>query len=218
MVVIGVLAVQGAFSEHINAFKRALSEPEFAGKDIELKEVRSADDILQDMVGIVLPGGESTAAGRVLSRDNFGEKLKDFAYGKLSTKPPAIWGTCSGLIMLANDLENQKVGGQYHIGGLDVTVSRNFFGRQINSFETEVDLTGHLANKSTCYGVFIRAPAVVKCNSDQVQILATISLPEKSSTPIVVGVQQNNILATSFHPELTEDLTWHKHFLRSVSA
>ncbi|XP_066918322.1 probable pyridoxal 5'-phosphate synthase subunit pdx2 [Clytia hemisphaerica] len=174
-----------------------------------------ADDITRH-------AGESTTAGRILSRDHFGDKLKEFIRGDLSDKRPFVWGTCSGLIMLANDLENQKQGGQYHIGGLDVTVSRNFFGRQINSFEADVTLSEDGLTKGTddgstsFHGVFIRAPAVVSCNKEQVKVLGTIMKEEKSTEPIIVAVQQDNIVATSFHPELTEDLRWHTHFLKMV--
>ena len=104
------------------------------------------------------------------------------------------------------------------IGGIDVTVSRNFFGRQIHSFEAAVDLNEeHIEEGSrSCSGVFIRAPAVVSCDSKDVVVLGSIYVPQISPQPVVVAVQQKNLLATSFHPELTEDLMWHKHFLNMI--
>ena len=108
----------------------------------------------------------------------------------------------------------------FKLGGLDIQVSRNFFGRQINSFEASVDikddnLKGKESNSSTYHGVFIRAPAVDDVHSDDVQILATID-HFKSTKPVIVAVQQKNIMATAFHPELTNDYRWHKYFLQLV--
>ena len=115
----------------------------------------------------------------------------------------------------------------FQIGGLDVTVSRNFFGRQINSFEALIDIkesmwpwkpsTTESDEDKQCHGVFIRAPAVVSCDSDQVQVLGTVKHSEKSESPIVVAVKQGNIIASSFHPELTEDIRWHAYFLKCVT-
>ena len=115
------------------------------------------------------------------------------------------------------------------IGGIDVTTSRNFFGRQVNSFETNVNLhnkflQGHSGSTNECingdtdtgyHGVFIRAPAVVSVDSPEVEVLATIDLPQREE-PVVVGVAQDNLMATAFHPELTEDTRWHAYFLRQI--
>ena len=117
----------------------------------------------------------------------------------------------------------------HQIGGIDVTTSRNFFGRQVNSFETQVKLHTKLLSSersvinrsSDCesdtsyHGVFIRAPAVVSVDSPKVEVLATIDWPEREE-PVVVGVAQDNLMATAFHPELTEDTRWHAYFLRKI--
>ena len=115
------------------------------------------------------------------------------------------------------------------IGGIDVTTSRNFFGRQVNSFETKVNLHDEFllgrSGANECingvdtdtgyHGVFIRAPAVVSVDSPKVEVLATIDLPQREE-PVVVGVAQDNLMATAFHPELTEDTRWHAYFIRQI--
>ncbi|XP_057295595.1 pyridoxal 5'-phosphate synthase subunit PdxT-like [Hydractinia symbiolongicarpus] len=207
---IGVLAIQGAFAEHKNAFQNCALKFSIT---ITMVEIRSADDITADLDGIVLPGGESTAMGRLLKQNEFGERLKTYISGSMTNHRPVIWGTCGGLIMLSNDLVNQKQGGQYMLGGLDVTVSRNFFGSQINSFEGPVTLDKDIMGQETCHGVFIRAPAVTSCDSGKVQVLGCVDARDGSDKSIVVAVQQGNILATSFHPELTSDRLWQKYFL-----
>lgn len=118
----------------------------------------------------------------------------------------------------------------YQIGGVDVTTSRNFFGRQVNSFEAKVTLhkklvfdhsnatngcTDSADFDSSYHGVFIRAPAVVSVNSPKVEILATINLPKREE-PVIVGVSQDNLMITAFHPELTDDTRWHEYFLKQV--
>jgi len=122
--------------------------------------------------------------------------------------------------LLAREAQHAKTGGQFVLGGLDIQVSRNFFGRQVSSFEANVDvnndiLQGKDGNSSYYNGVFIRAPAVSDLMNDSVQILATV-IHSKSAKPVIVGVKQNNIMATAFHPELTNDLRWHKYFLELV--
>ncbi len=111
----------------------------------------------------------------------------------------------------------------FQLGGLDVTVSRNYFGRQINSFEAKIDLkTEKLRTKSEsslnneCLGVFIRAPAVCSCDSDKVEVLGSVQDPKKSDNSVIVAVKQDNLIATAFHPELTDDTRWHEYFLKLV--
>ncbi|VAI54599.1 unnamed protein product [Triticum turgidum subsp. durum] len=143
-----------------------------------------------------------------------------------------VWGTCAGLIFLANKAVGQKTGGQELVGGLDCTVHRNFFGSQLQSFETELSVP-MLAEKEggshTCRGVFIRAPAILEVGQD-VEVLADCPVPAGrpsititsgegledqvySKDRVIVAVRQGNILATAFHPELTSDSRWHRLFM-----
>lgn len=142
-----------------------------------------------------------------------------------------VWGTCAGLIFLANKAVGQKSGGQELVGGLDCTVHRNFFGSQLQSFETELSVP-MLAEKeggsNICRGVFIRAPAILEVGPD-VEVLADCPVPAGrpsitisaegaedevySKDRVIVAVRQGNILATAFHPELTSDSRWHRLFL-----
>lgn len=102
------------------------------------------------------------------------------------------------------------------MGGIDITVSRNFFGRQVNSFESPVILNRDVFSEEESHGVFIRAPAVLSCDSPDVEILGTIEVDAISPKPVVVAVRQKRFVVSSFHPELTEDLMWHRHFLNMV--
>jgi len=210
---IGVLAIQGGFSEHITALKNCSRLTNYLNNDIIINtvELRSQYNLTEDIDGIILPGGESTAMGRLLAKDDFGKYVTDYVNGNHGNNKPFVWGTCSGLIILADQIENQKAGGQFHLGGLDVTVSRNYFGRQLNSFEATVKLSDkHFHGTDTSHGVFIRAPAIISSDSPQVEILGTIIHNDEN---ITVAAQQDNILATAFHPELTEELLWHIHFI-----
>ena len=116
----------------------------------------------------------------------------------------------------------------HQIGGIDITTSRNFFGRQVNSFEAEVKLcngflssglsevvSGGNCSTSQYHGVFIRAPAIVTVDSPKVEVLATVNWPKREE-PVVVAVAQDNLMATAFHPELTEDTRWHAYFLKQI--
>jgi pyridoxal 5'-phosphate synthase pdxT subunit len=189
---IGVLALQGAFIEHIHMLRRLGAVG---------VEVRTPDQ-LGGLDGLILPGGESTTVGLVAERWGLVAPLRDWVH---SGKP--TWGTCAGMILLAERAENQKQGGQPLIGGLDVTVNRNYFGRQVNSFETT--LTVPAFDPPESQGIFIRAPAITLLG-EGVQPLA--ELPG----PVYVAVRQGPILATAFHPELTPDLRWHALFLEMV--
>ena len=190
---IGVLALQGAFAEHIKMLEAA---------GATTREVRKPEH-LADLDGLVMPGGESTSMGLTAERWGLVEPLRAWVRDGRPT-----WGTCAGMILLAERADGQKSGGQPLIGGLDVTVSRNYFGRQVNSFETLLD--------APCLGpeptpaVFIRAPAIVEMGPD-VAYLATV--PGKGGEPVTVAVRQGSLLATAFHPELTDDLRWHRYFL-----
>jgi 5'-phosphate synthase pdxT subunit len=186
---IGVLALQGAFAEHVAILRRL-------GADAT--EVRTPTQ-LEGLDGLILPGGESTTMGLVAQRWGLVEPLRAWVH---SGKP--TWGTCAGMILLADQAIGQKEGGQPLIGGLHVTVNRNYFGRQVDSFETT--LTVPRFDPPPSPGIFIRAPAIVELGED-VEVLA--ELPG----PVYVAAAQGPILATAFHPELTRDLRWHALFM-----
>jgi 5'-phosphate synthase pdxT subunit len=190
---IGVLALQGAFAEHVVILRRL---------GVDVVEVRTPAQ-LEGLDGLILPGGESTTMGLVAERWGLVEPLRAWVR---EDKP--TWGTCAGMILLADQAMGQKRGGQPLIGGLHVTVNRNYFGRQVDSFETILNVPSF--DPPTSPGVFIRAPAIVEIG-EGVESLA--ELPG----PIYVAVRQGSILATAFHPELTPDTRWHALFVERAS-
>ncbi|KAK4375972.1 hypothetical protein RND71_006649 [Anisodus tanguticus] len=217
--VVGVLALQGSFNEHIAALKR------LGVKGVQIRKPEQ----LQDVSSLIIPGGESTTMAKLAEYHNLFPALREFV--KMG-KP--VWGTCAGLIFLANKATGQKTGGQELIGGLDCTVHRNFFGSQIQSFETELPIPEIAAKEGgppSCRAVFIRAPAIIEVGPD-VEVLADVpvsSVETVNSSPIpneeesiksvrkvIVAVKQGNMLATAFHPELTADTRWHSYFLKMV--
>ena len=194
---IGVLAIQGSFAEHIHAFKQL--------KNVQAIEIKTAQDLKEDIQGLVIPGGESTTMGHFLQKDNFLQHIKAWSVNKF------LWGTCAGLILLADLVNNEKDGGQCKIGGLSITVSRNSYGRQKESFEQKIHVKLKEQQEEDHYGVFIRAPKIEAINQE-IQILA-----QKASNKEIVGVKQGRIMATSFHPELTNDLRFHQFFLNMIT-
>jgi len=186
---IGVLALQGAFIEHIKML-RSLGA--------EATEVRLPAD-LDGLDGLIIPGGESTTIGKLAVEFGLIEPLRDFA----RTRP--TWGTCAGMIFLASDL-GQNV--QPILSVMDISVDRNAFGRQINSFEADLNVS--LFPDVPYHAVFIRAPAVTSV-SDEVAVLGRL----KDNR--IVAVQQGHLLATAFHPELTDDMRFHQHFLQMIA-
>lgn len=195
---IGVLALQGSFSEHINILSQL---------GAHAIEVRKPEQ-LSELDGLIIPGGESTAMSLIAARWGLIQPLRAWIKAK---KP--IWGTCAGMILLADRVEGQKTGGQTLIGGLDITVNRNGFGRQINSFETMLETP--LLENATHYfsAIFIRAPVITGIGQE-VETLAY--LPTTDGYKHIVAVRQGNILATTFHPELTADMRWHLFFIELV--
>jgi len=179
-VLVGVLALQGGFEAHSKSLARL---------GVEYREVRTAED-LEGLDALVIPGGESTTIGLGVEREGLAEPLVDFAR---SGKP--VLGTCAGMIMLDRD----------HLGVIDIGVRRNAFGRQLASFETELDFDG-----TPLDAVFIRAPWVEDVGK-QVEVLA-----EVDGHP--VAVRQGSVLAVAFHPELSEDLTLHQWLVDRVHA
>ena len=193
---VGVLALQGAVREHL----RALSEISVEGASVEAVEVRSADDLAR-VHGLVLPGGESTTIGRLLRVFGLLHPLRDAVAGGLP-----VFGSCAGMILLARDVLDGRPD-QPLLGGLDVVVRRNAFGRQVASFEVDLPFVG-LAEP--VHAVFIRAPWVEKVGTG-VEILAQVD-------DRVVAVRQGNLLATAFHPELVGDSRLHRLFVGIVAA
>jgi 5'-phosphate synthase pdxT subunit len=191
---IGVLALQGAFAEHVAILRRL---------GVDAVEVRTPEQ-MEGLDGLILPGGESTTMGLVAERWGLVEPLRAWVHGGKPT-----WGTCAGMILLADHATGQKQGGQPLIGGLHVTVNRNYFGRQVDSFETTLNVS--CFDPAPSPGVFIRAPAITELGKD-VEILA--ELPG----PVYVAVRQGPILATAFHPELTPDTRWHELFVEMVRS
>jgi 5'-phosphate synthase pdxT subunit len=186
---IGVLALQGDFVEHIYMLNRI---------GVETAEVRLPDH-LADLDGLIIPGGESTTIGKMAVAYDLVAPLRQFGERK------AIWGTCAGAIFLSKDAHRQ----QPLLGLMDIQVERNAFGRQVASFETDLDVPAlRLVDPDggAYHAVFIRAP-LIESVGKHVQVLA--SLPDRR----IVAARQDNLLATSFHPELTLDDRFHRYFL-----
>ena len=183
---IGVLAIQGDFIEHINILQTL---------GVECREIRLPEQ-LSDVEGLIIPGGESTTLSRLLTRYDLRQPIK-----KLATDGKPLWGTCAGMIMMASEItENDPV----PLEIMDIGVQRNAFGRQIDSFEQELEITGF--DETPYHAIFIRAPVIKRVGSG-VSIMASL----QDGRP--VAVQQANLMATSFHPELTKDSRFHTHFL-----
>jgi 5'-phosphate synthase pdxT subunit len=184
---IGVLAMQGAFAEHVHAL-------EAAGARTRL--VRTRED-LEGLDGIVLPGGESTTMTMLMERVGLLEPLREAIRGGLATL-----ATCAGMIVLAREITD-GMSDQEGLGLLDIAVKRNGYGRQVDSFEAPLTIEGMNGNKFP--GVFIRAPLVER--TGDVNVIATLD-----GRP--VAVRQGRILALGFHPELSGDLRLHREFVR----
>ena len=189
---IGVLALQGDFEEHIVMLK---------GLGVETAEVRLAEH-LDDLDGLIIPGGESTTIGKLATDFDLMDPLRTFG------QRHAVWGTCAGAIFLSKDVSRE----QPLLGLMNIKVARNAFGRQVDSFEAELDISELKQATDTdeaFHAVFIRAPIIESVSGDA-KVLA--SLPDGR----IVAAQQANLLATSFHPELTGDSRFHEYFLSLV--
>ncbi|KAI0424508.1 PdxT/SNO family [Xylaria sp. FL1042] len=220
MVTVGVLALQGGFAEHLSLLKRAADQLSIGASRlvVNLAEVRTPEQ-LATCDALILPGGESTTLSLVAAQSGLLEPLRDFV--KLSKKP--VWGTCAGLILLCEEASATKRGGQDLIGGLQVKVHRNHFGRQLQSFVEDVDLPflsqGEADKQAPFPAVFIRAPVVdgMLHPSDTpgcaIEILARYPSDAKGD---IVALRQGNVFGTSFHPELTDDVRIHVWWLDQV--
>ncbi|CAM6040950.1 unnamed protein product [Sphagnum compactum] len=215
---VGVLALQGSFREHIACLRKL---------GVEAMEVRKPEQ-LEGLAGLIIPGGESTTMAKLAEHYHLFPALREFG---TSGKP--IWGTCAGLIFLADKAVGQKAGGQDLLGGLDCTVHRNFFGCQLNSFETQLPVPALVSEEggaSSFRAVFIRAPAITEAGPS-VEVLAEYTVPsnfqassldqvegQEELQKVIVAVRQKNLMATAFHPELTSDMRWHRYFLKMVNG
>ena len=189
MIKVGVLAIQGAVAEHLELLNQI--------PDVCAQEVKYLDE-LNEVDGLIIPGGESTAIGRLLRDFNLLQPLKE----RILNGMP-VWGTCAGMILLAKSLENDPT---VHLGVMDITVERNAYGRQLGSFTTEVEIEKVSSNEIPL--IFIRAPYVTQVKSD-VDILLEVN-------DHIVACQQKQMLATSFHPELTKDTSFHRYFINMI--
>ena len=192
---IGVLALQGDFHEHFI---------KLSGLNAEPAEVRLPAD-LSGLDGLIMPGGESTTFAKLAEAFGLIEPLQEFG------RRHAIWGTCAGAIFLAKRIGRR----QPTLGLMDITIERNAFGRQVDSFEADIDIPVLTAMNGEppgpFPGVFIRAPAILSVGTG-VEVLAHLS------DGTIVAARQNHFLATCFHPELTSDSRMHRFFLQMVVA
>jgi 5'-phosphate synthase pdxT subunit len=191
---IGVLALQGDFAEHLSVL---------ASLGVRALPVRLPDQ-LSDLDGLIIPGGESTAIGKLAEDFDLIEPLRDFGGHN------AVWGTCAGAIFISKDVRRP----QPLLKIMDIQVERNAFGRQVDSFEADLDVPALLQVDSApapFHAVFIRAPLIENVNGNT-EVLARLPSGE------IVAARQGKLLATSFHPELTQDDRFHRYFLRLVEG
>ena len=184
---IGILALQGAFAEHEKVLDKL---------GVESVEIRNLEDFQQhqsDLAGLILPGGESTTMGKLL-RDQ--QMLLPIREVILSGLP--VFGTCAGLILLAKEITSQE---ESHLATMDIVVERNAYGRQLGSFYTEAECKG----VGQIFMTFIRGP-IISSVGEGVEVLATVDNQ-------IVAAQEQNMLVTSFHPELTDDARLHQYFI-----
>jgi 5'-phosphate synthase pdxT subunit len=192
---IGVLAMQGAFVEHMETLHRL----GVAAVPIRLPEE------LKGIKGLIIPGGESTTIGKLMSEYRLVDELK-----KLISKGLPVLGTCAGMVLLAKEVYGLDRNSSVELlSAMDIAVRRNAFGRQVDSFETDLNIS--VLGSPAFHAVFIRAPWIEKVGNG-VEVLASLT----DGTP--VAARQGNIVATAFHPELTADLRLHKYFLSLVDG
>jgi 5'-phosphate synthase pdxT subunit len=189
---IGVLALQGDFREHIK------SAQECGHSAIEVRRISE----LEQVDALILPGGESTAIALLAKNYDLVGPIR----ARIAAGMPT-YGSCAGMILLADRIVD-GVEGQITFGGLDMTVRRNAFGRQVDSFESDLDFAG-----TSLHAIFIRAPWVEEIGPS-VEVISAVTTPDGQSHP--VAVRQKHLMATSFHPELTHDLAVHRYFFDEV--
>jgi len=185
---IGVLCLQGAFIEHIRVLRQL---------GVECCEIRQLKDFTEDLSGLILPGGESTVIGKLLTELNLLKPIQSAI-----EKGLPVFGTCAGLILLSKEISGDNT---TYLNSMDTIVKRNGYGRQLGSFMKLADFKGI----GQIPMVFIRAPYIISCK-DTIDILAEIDGK-------IVAARQDNMLVTAFHPELTDDMKVHKYFLNMIS-
>ena len=190
MTTVGVLAIQGDFAEHRKSLEQL---------GVEVKEVRNTDQ-LDEIDGLIVPGGESTTIVQLIDIYEMREKLRE----RILDDQLPTWGTCAGMIVMAGELTDHR---PTPLSLMDTVVSRNAFGRQVDSFESDLEVNG--MSGPPYRAVFIRAPVFVSVG-DKVEVLASLD----DGRP--VAVRQGHMLATAFHPELTGDSRMHKLFVNMV--
>ncbi|KAF9530917.1 glutamine amidotransferase subunit pdxT [Crepidotus variabilis] len=214
--VIGILALQGAFAEHRTALEKLSCH-----RRLEVILVKTIED-LSRCDALIIPGGESTTIALLARISGLLDPLRQF----VKVKP--VWGTCAGAILLSQVVENGKKGGQELLGGMDITIARNGWGSQLESFEAELDVQGLNDPKRPFKGIFIRAPVVLKLHQSSedhpIQVIAQLAselLPpsfdssDHSDEPKnFVALRQGLHFLTTFHPELTDDNRFHDYFVR----
>jgi pyridoxal 5'-phosphate synthase pdxT subunit len=190
VVAIGVLALQGDFAEH---------EAILRGLGVEVREVRLPRD-LAGLDGLIIPGGESTTITRLLAMYDLLEPIRSFARGR------PVWGTCAGMIVMAKratDLDREG------LELMDISVERNAFGRQVDSFETDLDIRG--IEGAPVRAIFIRAPLISEVQPG-VEVMAALEDGR------IVAAKQGHLMVTAFHPELTDDTRMHQHFIEMTKG
>jgi len=191
---IGVLALQGAVSEHIDAFRRALETLDPSGYSSVIP-VRSADQI-SDLDGLAIPGGESTTISRLIDKNQMRGSIEEFEGG--------IFATCAGMVLMATVVDDSRI---RTLGLIEMSVERNAFGRQKESFETDLEMKGF---DIPYHAIFIRAPVVTGCGAG-VEVLSKI---EKG----IVAVRKDRHFALAFHPELSTDPRIHIRFIQGLGV
>jgi 5'-phosphate synthase pdxT subunit len=193
----GVLALQGDFAEHLACLRR---------EGFEAAEVRLPQQ-LESLAGLIIPGGESTTIGKLATRFGLMEPLRRFG------QEHGIWGTCAGAIFLSEHTQEE----QPLLELMDISVRRNAFGRQIDSFELELPVASLSEPSRPFPAVFIRAPLIERIGPD-VEVLARLPDGDSPHASAIVAARQGRWLATSFHPELTGDRRFHRYFCEQVCA
>lgn len=191
---IGVLALQGSFVEHIDML---------SDMGVEALPIRKPE-ALADVDGLIIPGGESTTIGKLASTFKLIEPLREFG------ERAPIWGTCAGAIFLSKDARRD----QPLLGLMDITVERNAFGRQVDSFEVDLFIDALEDPRRPFLAIFIRAPLIESVGKG-VKVLARVQDPDSEAS--IVAARDGHFLATSFHPELTDDDRFHRYFLSLIT-
>ncbi|MDR0900830.1 MAG: pyridoxal 5'-phosphate synthase glutaminase subunit PdxT [Methanobrevibacter sp.] len=209
MITIGVLNLQGAVSEHLEVTKKAIEKMKLNNEiskinkinvdneniEIEVKAVRFADEVAKCQ-GIIISGGESTVIGKLMEERGISKVIKE--------NNISVFGTCAGMVLLSKEIDyNQPT-----LGLMDISVKRNSFGSQKNSFEKEIQILGN-----SFQGVFIRAPAVIEAKNN-VEVLSKIH--QSYDQDSIIAVKQGNHIAMAFHPELTDDTRLHEYYLKEL--